>query len=50
MPSLEDVRDAVERDWKAAKALEIREKHFARLRGRYKVEIVRRDPPPEAKQ
>jgi hypothetical protein len=33
------VRDAVLRDWKAAKALEIRELHYARLRERYVVEI-----------
>ena len=39
MPPLEEVRDAVLRDWKAAKALEIRELHYARLRGRYVVEI-----------
>ena len=39
MPPLEEVRDAVLRDWKAAKALEIRELHYARLRQRYVVEI-----------
>ena len=39
MPPLEEVRDAVLRDWKAAKALEIRELHYARLRERYVVEI-----------
>ncbi len=39
MPPLEEVRDAVMRDWKAAKALEIRELHYARLRQRYVVEI-----------
>ncbi len=38
-PPLEEVRDAVLRDWKAAKALEIRELHYARLRERYVVEI-----------
>ena len=27
------------RDWKAAKALELRELHFARLKERYAVEI-----------
>ena len=36
---LEEVRDAVLRDWKVAKALEIRELHYARLRERYVVEI-----------
>ena len=40
-PPLDDVRDAVLRDWKAAKALEIRERHYARLRERYDVEIRR---------
>ena len=39
MPPLEEVRDAVLRDWKAAKALEIRELLFSRLRERYIVEI-----------
>ncbi len=38
-PSLEEVRDAVLRDWKGAKALEIRELHYARLRQRYVIEI-----------
>jgi len=38
-PPLEEVRDAVLRDWKAAKALEIRELHYAQLRERYVVEI-----------
>jgi hypothetical protein len=33
------VREAVLRDWKAAKALEIRELHYARLRERFVVEI-----------
>ena len=40
-PPLEEVRDAVLRDWKVAKALEIRELHYARLRERYVVEIRR---------
>jgi parvulin-like peptidyl-prolyl isomerase len=39
MPPLEEVRDAVHRDWKAAKALEIRELHFNRLRERFVVEV-----------
>ena len=38
-PPLEEVRDAVLRDWKKAKALELRESYFARLRERYVVEI-----------
>ena len=38
-PPLEEVRDAVMRDWKEAKAKEIRERHYARLRQRYEVEI-----------
>jgi hypothetical protein len=38
-PPLEVVRDAVLRDWKAAKALEIRELHYNRLRARFVVEI-----------
>ena len=38
-PPLGEVRDAVLRDWKAAKALEIRELHFNRLRKRFAVEI-----------
>jgi len=39
MPALEEVRDDVLRDWKAGKALELRERLFARLRERYVVEI-----------
>ncbi|UCH74776.1 MAG: peptidyl-prolyl cis-trans isomerase [Rhodospirillales bacterium] len=38
-PPLEDVRDAVLRDWKAARAAEIRERYYAQLRERYVVEI-----------
>ena len=38
-PPLEEVRDAVLRDWKAAKAKEIRELHYNRLRARFVVEI-----------
>lgn len=38
-PPLEEVRDAVLRDWKAAKAEEIRELQYARLRERFIVEI-----------
>jgi hypothetical protein len=39
MPTLEEVRDKVLRDWKAAKALELRELHYAKLQERYTVEI-----------
>ncbi|MEN8130782.1 MAG: peptidylprolyl isomerase [Pseudomonadota bacterium] len=39
MPPLEEVRDAVLGDWKAEKALELRELQFARLKERYAVEI-----------
>jgi len=38
-PLLEEVRDAVLRDWKTAKALEIRELYYDRFRQRYAVEI-----------
>lgn len=38
-PPLEQVRGAVLRDWKAAKAQEIRELHYAQLRERYEIEI-----------
>ncbi len=38
-PPLEEVRDAVLRDWKATRAKEIREAHYAQLRARYVVEI-----------
>jgi len=44
-PPLEDVRDAVMRDWKAAKASEIRELHYARLSERFEVEIRGADTP-----
>ncbi len=42
-PPLEEVRDAVLRDWKAAKAKEIREQDYARRRARFVVEIRRGD-------
>jgi hypothetical protein len=42
-PPLEEIRDAVLRDWKAAKGRELRELHYARLRERYVVEIRRAD-------
>ena len=42
-PPLEEIRDAVLRDWKAAKARQLRELHYARLRERYVIEIRRAD-------
>ncbi len=42
-PPLEEARDNVLRDWKAAKARELRELHYARLREHYVVEIHRAD-------
>jgi len=42
-PPLADVREAVLREWKAAKAKDIREQHYARLRERYHIEIRRPD-------
>ncbi len=39
MPALEEVRDAVLRDWKTVKALQLRELHYARLKERYTIEI-----------
>lgn len=44
---LEEVREEVLRDWKAAKGLEIRELHYARLRERYVVEVRAADEPTE---
>jgi len=38
-PALEDVHDAVLRDWKSAKARELREQLYARLRERYDVTL-----------
>ena len=43
MPPLEEIRGNVLRDWKTAKARELRELHYARLRERYVVEIRRAD-------
>ncbi len=45
-PPLEEVRDAVLRDWKAAKAQEIREQDYAERRKHFVVEIRRRDERP----
>jgi hypothetical protein len=42
-PPLEEVRDVVLRDWKAAKAQEIREQDYAERRKHFVVEIRRRD-------
>jgi hypothetical protein len=44
-PPLEEIRDAVLRDWRAAKAQDIREADYAERRKRYLVEIRRRDGP-----
>jgi parvulin-like peptidyl-prolyl isomerase len=44
-PPLEEIRDAVLRDWRAAKAREIREQDYAERRKRFVVEIRRRDEP-----
>ena len=40
-PPLEEIRDAVLRGWKAAKARELRELHYTRMREQYVVEIRR---------
>jgi hypothetical protein len=42
-PPLKEVREAVLRDWKAARAKDIREQDYARRRARFVVEIRRRD-------
>ncbi len=42
-PPLEEIRDAVLRDWRTAKAREIREADYAERRKRFVVEIRRRD-------
>jgi len=39
IPPLEEIHEAVLRDWKAAKALELRELHFTKLKERYVIEI-----------
>ena len=49
MPPLEEVRDAVLRDWKAAKSQEFRELRYGQLRERYTIEIRRNDAPAAAK-
>ena len=45
-PKLDDVRAAVLRDWKSAKAKELRERDYATRRKRFVVEIRRRDVRP----
>lgn len=40
LPALDEIRDTVLSDWKAMKAGEIRELHYARLRANYVVEII----------
>ena len=42
-PGLQEVRKDVLRDWKTAKADEIRDRDYARRRARFVVEIRRRD-------
>jgi hypothetical protein len=44
MPSLDAVQDAVLRDWREAKAKEIRDLHYAKLRAGYTVDIRRSEP------
>ena len=43
IPPLEEVRETVLRNWKAAKTKEIREQDYARRRARFVIEIRRRD-------
>ena len=49
-PPLEEIRDNVLRNWKAAKGRELRELHYARLRERFIVEIRRADTGTAEKQ
>ena len=44
-PPLEEIRDAVLKNWREAKAREIRERDYAERRKRFVVEIRRRDAP-----
>jgi len=39
LPTLAEVHDVVLRDWKAARALELRERYYARLQERYEVKM-----------
>lgn len=43
LPPLEEIRDTVLKDWKSAKAKEYRDQDYAERRGRYIVEISRRE-------
>ena len=43
--SVEEIRDAVLKNWREAKAREIRERDYAERRKRFGVEIRRRDAP-----
>jgi len=45
-PKLDEIRDAVLRDWKAAKAEELRERDYVKRRKRFVVEVRRRDVQP----
>ena len=45
MPPLDEIREAVLRDWRAAKAREIRDLDYARRRENFAIEVRRRDPP-----
>ena len=47
-PPLEEVRDAVLRDWRIAKAQEIRDQTYAELRKRFVIEVHRGDGPTAA--
>jgi hypothetical protein len=49
-PPLEEIRDNVLRNWKAAKGRELRELYYARLRERFIVEIRRADTGTAEKQ
>ncbi len=49
-PPLEEIRDNVLRNWKAAKGRELRELYYARLRERFIVEIRRADTETAEKQ
>jgi hypothetical protein len=45
LPPLSDVREAVVRDWKNAKVLEVREQDYAQRRARYKIVVNRNSDP-----
>jgi hypothetical protein len=50
LPVLAEIRETVLRDWKAMKAQQIRELHYARLRANYVVEIIRAQKQDPARQ